>query len=168
MKRPYTGNKDGASTGEHPQLTALMKELFKAYPKALWNNGSWGVRNMRGKEALSVHATGRAVDISWRNMGDGKRGVAKGGRKYAMEAMDYLVKHADALGVEMIIDYFPAPHGRASKCDRNMAWQKYDKETVHGAPNGDWFHVEVDGTKSSEEIKAVFVANPPAPVVVGA
>lgn len=168
MKRPYTGNKDGAATGEHPQLTALMKELFKAYPKALWNNGSWGVRNMRGKEALSVHATGRAVDISWRNMGDGKRGVAKGGRKYATEAMDYLVKHADALGIEMIIDYFPAPHGRASKCDRNMAWQKYDKETVHGAPNGDWFHVEVDGKKSSEEIKAVFVANPPAPVVIGA
>lgn len=168
MKRPYTGNKDGAATGEHPQLTALMKELFKAYPKALWNNGSWGVRNMRGKEALSVHATGRAVDISWRNMGDGKRGIAKGGRKYATEAMDYLVKHADALGIEMIIDYFPAPHGRASKCDRNMAWQKYDKETVHGAPNGDWFHVEVDGKKSSEEIKAVFVANPPAPVVLGA
>ncbi len=168
MKRPYTGNKDGAATGEHPQLTALMKELFKAYPKALWNNGSWGVRNMRGKEALSVHATGRACDISWRNMGDGKRGVAKGGRKYATEAMDYLVKHADALGVEMIIDYFPAPHGRASKCDRNMAWQKYDKETVHGAPNGDWFHVEVDGKKSSEEIKAVFVAYPPAPVVLGA
>jgi hypothetical protein len=145
-----------------------MKELFKAYPKALWNNGSWGVRNMRGKEALSVHATGRACDISWRNMGDGKRGVAKGGRKYAMAAMDYLVKHADALGIEMIIDYFPAPHGRASKCDRNMAWQKYDKETVHGAPNGDWFHVEVDGKKSSEEIKAVFVANPPASVVLGA
>ena len=168
MKRPYTGNKDGAATGEHPQLTALMNQLFKAYPKAIWNNGSWGVRNMRGKEALSVHATGRAVDISWRNMGDGKRGVAKGGRKYATEAMDYLVKHADALGIEMIIDYFPAPHGRASKCDRNMAWQKYDKETVHGAPNGDWFHVEVDGKKSSEEIKAVFAANPPAPVVLGA
>jgi hypothetical protein len=168
MKRPYTGNKDGAATGEHPQLTALMNQLFKAYPKAIWNNGSWGVRNMRGKEALSVHATGRACDISWRNMGDGKRGVAKGGRKYAMAAMDYLVKNADALGVEMIIDYFPAPHGRAAKCDRNMAWQKYTKPTVSGAPAGDWFHLEVDGKKSSEEIKAVFAANPPAPVVLGA
>ena len=57
MKRTYTGNKDGVAAGEHPQLTALMKELFKAYPKALWNNGSWGVRNMRGKESLSVTAT---------------------------------------------------------------------------------------------------------------
>jgi len=168
MKRVYTGNKDGAAAGEHPQLTALMKELFKAYPKALHNNGSWGVRNMRGKESLSVHATGRACDISWRNMGDGKRGVAKGGRRYATEAMDYLVKHADALGIEMIIDYFPTPHGRAAKCDRNMAWQKYTKETVHGAPNGDWFHTEVDGKKSSEQVKAVFVAHPPAAVIIEA
>ena len=168
MKRVYTGNKDGAAAGEHPQLTALMKELFKAYPKALWNNGSFGVRNMRGKESLSVHATGRACDISWRNMSDGKRGVAKGGRKYAMSAMDYLVKHADALGVEMIIDYFPAPHGRAAKCDRDMAWQKYTKETVHGAPTGDWFHTEVDGKKSSEQVKAVFVAHPPAAVIIEA
>jgi len=168
MKRVYTGNKDGAAAGEHPQLTALMKELFKAYPKALWNNGSFGVRNMRGKESLSVHATGRACDISWRNMGDGKRGVAKGGRRYATEAMDYLVKHADALGIEMIIDYFPAPHGRAAKCDRDMAWQKYTKETVHGAPNGDWFHTEVDGKKSSEQVKAVFVAHPPAAVIIEA
>ena len=49
-----------------------------------------------------------------------------------------------------------------------MAWQKYEKETVHGAPNGDWFHVEVDGKKSSEQIKAVFAQNPPEQVVVGA
>ena len=82
--------------------------------------------------------------------------------------MEYLIKNADALGIEMIIDYFPAPHGRAAKCDRDMAWLKYDKETVHGAPNGDWFHCEVDGKKSSEQIKAVFAANPPAKVIVGA
>jgi hypothetical protein len=110
----------------------------------------------------------RAVDISWRNMGDGKRGVAKGGRKHAMEAMRYLVEHADDLGVEMIIDYFPVPFGRAAKCDRNMEWRRYTKKTVSGAPRGDWFHLEVDGKKSSEQIKAVFVANPPAEVVIGA
>jgi len=167
MKRPYTGNKTGTASGEHPQLTALIKELTEGYKPALWNNGSWMVRNMRGKKSLSVHATGRAVDISWRNMGDGKRGVAKGGRKFAMTAMRYLVKHADALGIELIIDYFPVPHGRAAKCDRNMAWQKYTKATVSGAPRGDWFHVEVDGKKSSEQIKTFFVANPLVPVIVG-
>jgi hypothetical protein len=35
MKRPYTGSKDGVAAGEHPQLTALMRELFKAYSPAL-------------------------------------------------------------------------------------------------------------------------------------
>jgi hypothetical protein len=166
MKRTYTGNKDGIAAGEHPQLTALVKELLHAYPQALWNNGTYGVRNMRAKTFLSVHATGRAADISWRNMGDGRRGVAKGGRRYAMEAMNYLVKNADALGIEIIIDYFPSPYGRASKCDRNMAWRKYTKATVSGAPKGDWFHTEVDGKKSSDQIKAVFAANPPSAVVV--
>ncbi len=159
MKRPYTGF-DGVAAGEHPQLTAVIKGITKHFD-CLWLNGSFGVRNMKGKTTPSVHSTGRAADISWRNMGDGKRGKPKGGRKQAQAAMDYLVKNADALGIEMIIDYFPAPYGRASKCDRNMAWKKYDKPTVSGAPNGDWFHVEVDGKKSVPEINAVFASVPP-------
>lgn len=162
-KRPYTGNKDGVAASEHPQNTAVWKELTKAFP-ALWFNGGYGVRSMRGKESLSVHATGRACDISWRNMGDGKRGRPKGGRKQAMAAMNYLVKNADALGIEMVIDYFPSPYGRAYKCDRD-AWQKYTKATVHGAPNGDWFHYEVDGHKSAPQIKEFFAQNPPPPVI---
>lgn len=159
MKRPYTGF-DGVAAGEHPQLTAVVKGITK-YFDCLWLNGSFGVRNMKGKTTPSVHSTGRAADISWRNMGDGKRGKPKGGRKQAQAAMDYLVKNADALGIEMVIDYFPAPHGRAARCDRNMAWKKYDKPTVSGAPNGDWFHVEVDGKKSVPEINAVFASVPP-------
>lgn len=159
MKRPYTGF-DGNAAGEHPQLTALIKQVTKHFD-AIWNNGSFGIRQIRGKSSPSVHSTGRAVDLSYRNMGDGKRGKPKGGRKQAQEAMEYLRKHADALGIEMIIDYFPSPHGRAARCDRDMAWKKYDKHTVSGAPGGDWFHVEVDGKKSAPEVNAVFAANPP-------
>lgn len=159
MKRPYTGF-DEVAAGVHPQMSALIKEVTSHF-NCLWDNGSWGVRNMRGKSTPSVHSTGRAADISWRNMGDGKRGKPQGGRKQAEQAMEYLIKNADALGVEMIIDYFPAPHGRAARCDRDMAWKKYDKEVVHGAPNGDWFHVEVDGKKSAPQIKQVFTDNPP-------
>jgi hypothetical protein len=165
VKRPYTGY-DGDAAGEHPQLTALIRQITKHFD-CIWSNGSFSVRSIRGKSSKSVHSTGRAVDLSWRNMGDGRRGKPKGGRKQAMAAMNYLVKHADALGVEIIIDYFPTPHGRASKCDRNMAWKKYDKATVSGAPNGDWFHVEVDGKKSAPQINAVFAANPPVVPTVG-
>lgn len=158
MKRPYTGF-NGNAAGEHPQLTALIKQMTKRYD-CIWNNGSFGIRSIRGKTSPSVHSTGRAVDLSYRNMGDGKRGKPKGGRKQAEEAMEFLIKNADALGIEMIIDYFPAPWGRAARCDRNMAWKKYEKKTVSGAPSGDWFHVEVDGKKSAPEIDAVFAANP--------
>ena len=142
MKRPYTGNKDGAAAGEHPQLTALMKELFKAYSPALWNNGSFGIRSMRGKESLSVHATGRACDLSYRFMPKEKRGIKEGGRKQAMEAIDFVVKNADAFGLEAILDYFPMPHGRGWRCDRG-GWSIYTKATIHGAPMGDWVHFEV-------------------------
>ena len=159
MKRPYTGF-NGNAAGEHPQLTALIKNVTKHFD-CIWNNGSFGIRSIRGKSSPSVHSTGRAVDLSYRNMGDGKRGKPKGGRKQAEEAMEYLIKNADALGIEMIIDYFPAPWGRAARCDRDMAWKKYDKKTVSGAPNGDWFHCEVDGKKSALDIDAVFAANPP-------
>lgn len=159
MKRPYTGF-DGVAAGEHPQLTALVAQITKHFD-CLWNNGTYGVRNMKGKTTKSVHSTGRAADISWRNMGDGKRGKPKGGRKQATAAMNYLVQNADALGIELIIDYFPSPYGRAARCDRNMQWKKYDKPTVSGAPNGDWFHVEVDGKKSAPQIQDVFNQVPP-------
>ena len=137
--RKYTGTTDGVGIGERKGLTVLIKYLSEQSDGALWNNGSFVVRNMRNKSSLSVHATGRAVDISYRKM------ETKGkpnGRKYAMRAMQFLVQNAEAIGLEMIIDYWPQPFGRAWKCDRN-AWRRYKKKTVSGAPRGDWFHVEI-------------------------
>lgn len=56
-----------------------------------------------------------------------------------------LSQNADAFQIEMIIDYFPQPFGRAWKCDRepNGAWKKYTEKTVSGAPFGDWLHIEI-------------------------
>ena len=147
MIRPYTGNKDGLGTGERKGLTVFIKELCKRYP-ALWNNGSFVNRSMRGKQGvLSVHATGRAVDLSFKYMVKEKRGIAEGGRKQAMEAMDFVVKHADEFGLECILDYFPIPHGRGWRCDRS-AWQVYTKSEIHGAPMGDWIHFEISPAMS--------------------
>jgi hypothetical protein len=141
MKRPYTGNKDGLAQGERKGLTVFIKQLCALYP-AIWNNGSYVNRPMRGKKDLSVHATGRAVDLSYRFMAKEKRGIAEGGRKQAMEAMDFLVKNADAFGLEAILDYFPMPHGRGWRCDRS-SWTIYNTKTITGAPMGDWFHAEI-------------------------
>lgn len=155
MSRPYTGNKDGLAKGATAGLLALVDEISKKSGGALWNNGTFVNRPMRGKASLSVHATGRAADVSWRKLSADKG--KKNGREYAETMMNFLVQHADALGLEMCIDYFPKPYGRAWRCDRN-AWQVYESEVVHGAPNGDWFHAEVspEMAKKPEAIREIF------------
>ena len=140
MKRPYTGNKDGAAKGLRPGMKVFIDEVIKLSNGALWNNGDWGVRPMRGKEELSVHATGRAADLSYRHMPP-KKGV-KNGRVEAVRVLKILQANADLLGIEAMFDYFPKPWGRAWMCSRD-AWSKYTKETIHGAPGGDWIHLEV-------------------------
>lgn len=138
-KRAYTGSSDAPATRLRAGTKAFIDCVILLSDRALWNNGDFVVRNMRGKTTMSVHATGRAVDLSYRQLG----GKGKpDGRKHATEWCQILTQNADALGVEMIIDYFPEPHGRAWRCDR-AAWSRYDKPTVTGAPGGDWLHVEI-------------------------
>jgi hypothetical protein len=142
MKRHYTGNKDGAAKGLRPGMKVFIEEVIKLGDGAFWNNGDFGVRPMKGKEALSVHATGRACDFSYRNMGKGKGKGVPNGRRHAVRMCKILVDNADLLGLEALFDYFPAPHGRAWMCDRD-AWSNYKKATISGAPKGDWLHAEL-------------------------
>ena len=166
MIRAYTGNKDGLGTGERKGLTVFIKELCKRYP-ALWNNGSFVNRSMRGKQGvLSVHATGRAVDLSFKfkpNFKDSSntKGIKEGGRKQAMQAVDFVVKHADAFGLECILDYYPIPHGRGWRCDRK-AWTVYTKSEIYGAPMGDWLHFEISPKMAddADAMRAAFSAIP--------
>jgi hypothetical protein len=101
-----------------------------------------------------VHATGRAVDLSYRK----SEKNPKAGRKEALVFIDKLVANANELGLQCILDYFPEPQGRAWRCDR-YAWQKYDKPTIHGAPGGDWFHIEITPQAADSVIwvKAAFL-----------
>ena len=64
--KPYPGNSDGAAAGPRAGMDEWIRQAIKYGAGAFWNNGSWGVRDMRGSENLSVHATGRAVDLSYR------------------------------------------------------------------------------------------------------
>lgn len=165
-RRPYTGF-NGVASGVSPGLQVLIRTIERETAKGLWNNGAWGVRDMKGKPGQpSVHATGRAVDMSWRDMpGD------KGRPNYRPEAQKViraLVQNADAIGLEMVIDYFPHPWGRAWRCDRGR-WRKYDNRTVSGAPGGDWYHIEISPARAqdAEGMKAalalVFPPIPPQP-----
>jgi hypothetical protein len=149
-KRVYTGNKDGAAKGLRPGMKVFINEVIKLSNGALWNNGDWGVRPMRGKESLSVHATGRAVDLSYRHMPP-KKGV-KNGRIEALRVLKIVEANADALGIEAIFDYIVKPHGRAWKCDR-AAWTNYKKATIQGGGSGDWIHFEISPAMADDPIK---------------
>lgn len=140
MKRPYTGTKDGIAKGKRAGTEQWVKEIGQLSGGALWNNGTWGVRDVRGQDGvLSVHATGRAMDLSYRKT------ITKGvrnGRQETMKVLRLIVPNAELLGIECILDYYPQPWGRGWRCDRN-AWQRYTRKTISGAPGGDWLHVEI-------------------------
>jgi hypothetical protein len=139
MMAQYTGNRDGDHGKARAGLLEFVKTIEQVTDGALWNNGTYASRNMRGKTSLSVHATGRAVDLSWRKMGSKGR---RNGRTVAMWLCDVLAEHAETLGVECVLDYWPKPHGRGWRCDRG-SWANYKEATLGGAPDGDWLHVEL-------------------------
>ena len=136
--RPYTGNSDGASPSHLPGMDEWIRQAIKYGAGAFWNNGSYGVRPKRGSESLSVHATGRAVDLSYR-MSE-KHPIAN--RKGSIAFINIVLANANELGVECVLDYFPKAFGRGWRCDR-QAWKSYSKPEIHGAPGGDWLHVEI-------------------------
>jgi hypothetical protein len=135
--KPYTGNSDGAAAGPRAGMDEWIRQAIKHGGGAFWNNGSYGVRPKRGSELLSVHATGRAVDLSYRP--SEKQPTAN--RKATIAFINIVLANANELGVECVLDYI-APFGRGWRCDRQK-WQKYTKETIHGVP-GDWLHVEIN------------------------
>ena len=154
-KRKYTGNKDGAAKGLRPGMKEFINEVIKLSNGALWNNGDFMVRNMRSKSSLSVHATGRAVDLSYRHMPPNK-GI-KNGRMEALRVLKIIIANADALGLEAAFDYIVKPHGRGWLCDR-AAWSKYKKETISGGGSWDWIHFEIspDMADSPQKVRQAF------------
>jgi hypothetical protein len=143
-KRRYTGW-DGNASGKRAGMEEFVKLTSKHFDGGVWNNGSWGVRNMNspGRSKPSVHGTGRAADMSWRKI-PGNRRAANGFGNYkkALEVVDFWLANADLFLIEELHDYYPSPFGRGWRCNR-AAWKKYQKQTIGNAPGGDWFHVEI-------------------------
>jgi hypothetical protein len=137
--KPYTGNSDGEAKGPRAGMDEWIRQAIKYGDGAFWNNGSWGVRMMRGSEtSLSVHSTGRAWDASYRPSEQHQ----KANRKGSIAFINIVLANANALGVECVLDYFPKAFGRGWRCDR-QAWKSYSKPEIHGAPGGDWLHIEI-------------------------
>ena len=137
--RPYTGTKDGAAKGKRAGTEKLVELCKKRW--GFSNLGTWVVRDMRGKPGqLSVHATARAADIGY--------GTANGARAKAVEAFNWLLENAAALGIEEIHDYAYGKYGRGFRCsraskDKGVVIYK-DLKSSAGTPGGTWLHVELN------------------------
>jgi len=137
--KSYIGNSDGPAPRHRAGMDEWIRQAVETCP-ALWNNGSYVLRDMRGKPgSLSVHATGRAVDLSYRHL-DGK-GIPNG-RKTALGFISLCAMNGNDLGIQAVLDYFPKPFGRGWRCDRQK-WSRYSKPVIGGAPGGDWVHFEL-------------------------
>lgn len=144
-KRKYTGF-DKVSKGRRAGTMKLINWILFLNAGKFRNLGSWVVRDMRGKPgAESVHSTGRAFDLGFKNYED------------ARALCDFLTRHWEALGIEAIVDYYPRPFGRGWRVDR-LRWIDYTKKTVSGAPGGAWLHVEISNEVADDAayIDAVF------------
>jgi hypothetical protein len=139
---------------------------------ALWNNGTWVFRNVRGSDAngkrgvISNHARGVAMDLSFRRIEPRRLGV-NNGRIKALTWLNTVLDNWELLGVQCVLDYWPE-FGRGWRVDRAgtslpknhaaEAWLRYTRPTLHGAPNGDWFHIEITlgMANDPERVKAAF------------
>ena len=100
--RKYTGY-DGDASGRRAGMEQFIKLTTQRFNGGVWNNGSWNVRNMNksGKPRRSVHATGRAADLSWRRdaVWNGKKikRSSQGFNDYqqAVQVVDFWIANAD-------------------------------------------------------------------------
>jgi len=155
---PYKVTGYSVVTEALPGTTEWAKQAASTSGGALWVNGVYAMRNVRGtgsattRGIISNHARGVAMDLSWRRVEARKLGV-NDGRVKAVKWLNLVLDNWETLGVQCVLDYFPTDHGRGWRVDRvealpkkahnHQAWVKYARPTIHGAPGGDWFHIEI-------------------------
>jgi hypothetical protein len=67
--RDYIGASDGPANAKRPGTEMWVRQAAKYSNGALWNNGTFMRRDIKGKPGqMSVHSTGRAMDLSYRKM----------------------------------------------------------------------------------------------------
>jgi hypothetical protein len=160
MTRKYTGNSDGVSK----KGARAGTEMFVSLCQRRWkftNMGIFANRRMNNAQAaadpanpkwLSVHATGRACDIGYKK------------RKDAVQAWNWFLEHAAALGIEEIHDYAFDPDGAGSKkawgrgfrCSRgegNKGVRIFDASNNAGSAGGKWLHVELSPSMADDPVK---------------
>jgi hypothetical protein len=159
MPRKYTGNTDGNSGKALPGTQKLLELCKKRWE--FTNLGIWANRSMKNPKAipgdpkwLSVHATGRAIDIG------------NSDRKKVVEAWNWFLANTAALGIEEIHDYGfdsnkadkVAGWGRGYRCSRGegsdpKSVKIYDDKENAGSQGGHWLHLELSPAMAKDAAK---------------
>ena len=142
VPRKYTGNKDGNYGKAREGTLELLRLSSKRW--GFTNLGVYVNRPMRASSQLSVHATGRAVDLGYAN------------RDNALALWNFLLANTAQLGIEEIHDYAyknPAQNpkdktawGAGYRCSRGEGMRGiriFDAKNNAGTPGGRWLHVEL-------------------------
>jgi len=135
-KRTYTGSTD--ARGNVRRMGTLRFMDYCTFLFGVKNIGIYSDRGMRSDPSKkSVHATWRAIDL-------------KGTKDQRKALNEFLVAHADLLGIEEIHAYdgtgVPLKCGKWGagwRCDRD-AWKVWTAKANGGTPGADWTHVEID------------------------
>ena len=158
MTRKYTGSSDGVSKVGARAGTVKLSELCKKR----WGFSNLGIfsnRMMNNPKAvagdpkwLSVHATGRACDLGYKD------------RAKAVEAWDWFMAHTAVLGIEEIHDYAfdsnvkdkIAGWGRGYRCSRGEGVKGVKLFTANnnaGSQGGFWLHIELSPQMADDPAK---------------
>lgn len=151
VARKYTGNSDGNFGKVRPGTEELFRLASKRF--SFTNLGMYANRRMNNAKAkadpknpafLSVHATGRAVDMGYKK------------RENALACWNFLIAHTELLGIEEIHDYayrWPQQDakdktawGAGYRCSRGpgiAGIRIFDSKNNAGTPGGKWLHVEI-------------------------
>jgi hypothetical protein len=114
-------------------------DLCKRRYPTFTNLGTWVVRNMRGKKALSVHSLGVAGDVGYP--------PTRAGRADAKELWDWLIEHSEAIGLVELHDYKYGEHGRGFRCSRGEGTKGvrvYANAEESAGTGGCWLHFELE------------------------
>jgi len=144
MTKPYIVTKQPVVTKPLMGTSEWARQATVHSDGSLWNNGTFVVRDVRGKPGIvSNHARGLAMDLSYRWQAQKNLG-RQDGRKVSLAFIVKLLDNADALGIQLVIDYALK---RSWKCDRGT-WQAGNFE------EGDWYHIEIDPTIANDAAMA--------------
>lgn len=159
VPRKYTGNTDGLAKGPRPGVEKLLEICKKKW--GFTSLGIWANRSMNNPKAtpgdprwLSVHATGRAVDMGYKD------------RAKAEEAWNFFMANTEVLGIEEVHDYAYDPDvndnkpgwGRGYRCSRGEGEKGvkiYDANDNAGSQGGKWLHVELSPEMADDPKKFV-------------